>query len=126
MAFGLKEDRGVLLQVTFDVLYPNGQLKTVTMSMADTSEYKDVGMIIFDEGLLRKYLLDTLDTGQRDDLLKRWNSKDRMLESEGGGEAPFKPALVLVKKDDGVTLKCGGHGSSGHIGHGGGSVHRYM
>jgi hypothetical protein len=120
-----KEDRGTLLQITFDVLYPNGQLKSVTMSLADTSEFKNVGMIVFDESLLEKFVLSTLQSDQKKKLLQSWNSRDVMLESEGGGEAPFKPALVLVGKDGSVTTKCGGHGSSGHIG-GGTSVHRYM
>lgn len=126
MAFGLNEDRGTILQITFDVLYPNGQLKTVTMSLADTSEFKDVGLIVFDEAMLQRYVLANLDGDRAADVEKRWNSKDRMLESEGGGDAPFKPALVLVTKDDATITKCGGHGSSGHIGTGGGSVHRYM
>lgn len=117
----LDEDRGTLLQVTFQILYPNGQLKTVTMSLADTSEFKDVGMVVFDESLLQKHVLPNLDKDKGKEIMARWNSKDVMIEAEGGGEAPFKPALVLVKKDDEVILKCGGHGSSGHMGTGSGT-----
>jgi hypothetical protein len=119
----LKDNRGTILQITFDILYPNGQLKTVTMSLADTSEQKDVGLIVFNEDLLKKFVLDKLDEDKAKDILAKWNSKDVMLE--GGGEAPFNPAMVLVSSDEEVTLKCGGHGSSGHIGHGT-AVNRYM
>jgi hypothetical protein len=118
-----KQDRGTILTVTFQILYPNGQLKTVTMSLADTSEFKDVGMVVFDEGLLQKYVLNNLDKTGAQEVQAKWNTKDVMVE--GGGEAPFKPALVLVDKADNAILKCGGHGSSGHIGTGSG-VHIYM
>jgi hypothetical protein len=120
-----KEDRGTILQVTFDILYPNGQLKSVTMSLADTSEFKDVGMIVFDESLIKKYVLGTLDEKPASALEEKWNSKDVMIEEEGGGEAPFKPAMVLVEKGGKTITKCGGHRSSGHIGTGGG-VQNYM
>jgi len=120
-----KKDRGTILQVTFDVLYPNGQLKSVTMSLADTSEFKNVGMIVFDEDLLKKYVLSNQDEISTQKLNEKWNKNDVLIESEGGGEAPYKPALVLVEKDGNTITKCGGHGSSGHIGTGS-SIHRYM
>lgn len=120
-----KKDRGTILQVTFDVLYPNGQLKSVTMSLADTSEFKNVGMIVFDEVLIKKYLLANMKQTASDNLKQRWNSKDVMTKEEGGGEAPFKPAMVLIDKDGGIIAKCGGHQSTGHIGTGNG-VNVYM
>lgn len=120
-----KKDRGTILQVTFDVLYPNGQLKSVTMSLADTSEFKDVGMIVFDEELIKKYILPSQDDTTANNLKQRWDNKDVMIKEEGGGEAPYKPAMVLVEKSGKTITKCGGHGSSGHIGTGSG-VTRYM
>lgn len=120
-----KNDRGTVLQVTFDILYPNGQLKSVTMSLADTSEYCNIGMIVFDEGLIKKHVINSLDDSTAQDLTDKWNQHDVMIAEEGGGQAPYKPALVLVEKGGKVITKCGGHGSSGHIGTGGG-VNRYM
>lgn len=105
-----KKDRGTVLEITFTILYPNGQLKHVTLSLSDPSKFKDVGIIAFDEEMIKKYLVDRLPQSAL--VLDKWNKKDVMIED--GTEAPFKPALILVEKNGNAILKCGGHGSSGH------------
>ncbi len=103
----LNNDRGTILRITFDILYPNGQMKTVAMSMADYDEWKNSGIIAFGDkaiGTIIKNGIAGCDTSV--DIEELWDQKEK--------DAAYKPAMLIIDSDGKVTPKCGAHKSSGH------------
>ncbi|GAH61162.1 unnamed protein product [marine sediment metagenome] len=47
-----EEDRGTIIRITFDIVYPTKQMKTVAMNMSQSDNWSDVGIL----HLIRKQL----------------------------------------------------------------------
>ena len=111
MTFKLNEDRGTILRITFDIVYPSGQMKTVSMSMADYDEFKDIAAIALNEEGVKNVLAPALEKIKHADAA--YDAIRTYDSIEDGAET--KPTILVMHKDGSVTAKCGGHSSIGHI-----------
>ena len=105
------EDRGTILRITFDIVYPNGQMKTVSMSMADYDEWKNAGLIALNEEAVKKFIKPALDNCEGeikgDEAISLYDTVEE--------DTDMKPAILILHNDGKVTPKCGAHHSSGHM-----------
>lgn len=110
MSFKFNQDRGTILRITFDIVYPNGQMKTVAMNMADYDEFKDIALIALNEEGVKDFIAPILASklGQKagDDAVLIYNTVEE--------DADMKPAMLIVSKNGEITVKCGKHRSRGH------------
>src|SRR5688572_21673932 len=103
------EDRGRVVRITFDIVYPTGQLKTIGMNMSD-NDWGTTALIAFSEDGIRNILSPGLaahvgaEAGE--EALRLFSTKE-----EG---AVFKPAMLVVDNDGQSRSECGGHGSVSH------------
>ncbi len=102
----LNQDRGTIVRITFDILYPNGQLKTVSMSMADYDEWQNSGIIAFGEGAINTIIKSGVGSGRANEVESAWNAVEE--------DALYKPAMLVIDNDGKIIPKCGAHHSSGH------------
>jgi hypothetical protein len=103
------DDRGRIVRITFDIVYPTGQLKTIAMNMSDT-DWGDTGLIAVSEEGIRGILAPGLESHSGAEAGNR--AVDLFDTPEDG--AKFKPAMLVVKNDGTALPKCGAHGSVSH------------
>lgn len=101
----VKEDRGTVKRITFELLYPNGQLKQIVVENNCEEDYGTFSLIVLDQHGLDNFLLPNADSLKMDasELKRRWSSIDE------GENAQWRPAMVIVNTDGGVKVMCGGH-----------------
>ena len=103
----VKPDRGTVKRITLDLLYPNGQLKTVVIGSDSEENYGTFSAIFFDDHGIKNFLLnnDSAIEMKSEDIEHLWNNIDK-------GENPqAKPAIMIVNTDGRVIAKCGAHRS---------------
>ena len=121
MTFKFNTDRGTILRITFDVVYPSGQMKTVSMNMADYDEFKDIVAIALNEEGVKSIVAPAISAMKDSKAAQNAIDVYDTLEKDGH----VKPGILIVHKDGSVTPKCGAHHSSGHI-EKGNAVNRFM
>jgi hypothetical protein len=101
----VKPDRGTVKRITFELLYPNGQLKQVVVENNCEADYGTFSLIVLDQHGLDNFVLPNAESLKVDgaELKERWHSIDR------GPMAQWKPAMMVINTEGGVTIMCGGH-----------------
>ena len=100
----VKSDRGTVKRITFDLLYPNGQLKTVVVDNSSAEIFGTFSMIIFDEDAMENFLLknagviENLGEGSVRTMWKEVNEGDQ-----------WPPAFLILNTDGKLIAMCGGH-----------------
>ena len=79
------------------------------MSLDDDNEFKDVGLIAFDEGLVKKVLAGVTEKKASKELEERWNNPD--IDRETKEKSDCKPTMLVVNKSGTGTVLCGAHRS---------------
>jgi len=115
------EDRGTILRITFDIVYPSGQMKTVAMSMSDYDKWKDIGLIALNEEAINKFIVPALKANKSKVNAKKSLKKFNKINKVTG----YKNALLVVNNDGSTIAMCGAHHSTGHL-EKGNSVFRYI
>ncbi|SDJ22479.1 hypothetical protein SAMN05192558_109294 [Actinokineospora alba] len=104
------EDRGRVVRITFDIVYPTGQLKTVAMNMSD-SDWGDTALIALSEEGIHDIVAPGLGVHigaeAADGAVRAFDTKET-------DDAPFKPAMLIVANDGRIDPRCGAHGSVSH------------
>ncbi len=95
----MSDDRGLIKRVSFEILYPTGQLKQVHIPIGGVAKWENAGMIAWNHELIRDVLAPALDMRGNTDALDRWESLD----------GHFKPAMLVVNSDGSVIQFCGNH-----------------
>lgn len=106
----VKEDRGTVKRITFELLYPNGQLKQVVVENNCEADYGTFSLIVLDQHGLDNFVLPNAGVLRVDrvELKERWENIDR------GPMARWKPAMMIINTEGGVTIMCGGHKQGRH------------
>lgn len=50
-----EEDRGTIVRITFDIVYPTKQMKTVAINMSQSDNWSDVGILHLIRKQLKKF-----------------------------------------------------------------------
>lgn len=102
----LNEDRGTVKRVTFDIVYPNGQLKTVVMENTSEELIGSFRALLFDKQAIESYFSGT-NSGPTsiDDAKNMWS------EVQGDPKKDYPPAMIFVNGDDQAIALCGAHRS---------------
>lgn len=79
------------------------------MSLDDDNEFKDVGLIAFDEGLVKKVLAGVTEKKASKELEESWNNPD--IDRETKEKSDYKPTMLVVNKSGTGTVLCGAHRS---------------
>ena len=104
-----KQERSKVVRITFDVIQPDGQLKTVAINTGGPTNWSDTAVIAISDSFIRDQLLPAL--GEKGVL----KSEDALAKWENGEEGDmFLPAMLVVKDDGTIHPKCGAHRSTGH------------
>lgn len=100
----VKKDRGTVKRMTFEILYPNGQLKRVVVENDSASDYGTFSAVILDEHGLENFLLknEKALTMSASEIREAWKNVDK-------GEGAWPPAMVIVNTEGKVMPMCGGH-----------------
>jgi hypothetical protein len=101
----VKADRGTVKRITFELLYPNGQLKQIVVENNCEEDYGTFSLIVLDQHGLNNFVLPNADSLQMDaaELSRRWSSIDE------GQNAQWRPAMAIINTEGGVRVMCGGH-----------------
>lgn len=103
-------EHGTVLRITFDVVYQDGSLKTVSMSMADDQPWSNAGIIALNEEAVADLLQPALASRIGMEAAQvAVSSYEKVQEGED-----YKPAILVVHNDGQTTVKCGGHRGRGH------------
>jgi hypothetical protein len=113
-------DRGRIVRITFDIVYPTGQLKTVGMNLSD-SDWGDTALIAISEQGIRDILAPGLAAHSGDEAGMR--AIELFATPEEG--AVFKPAMLVVLNGGDVIQLCGGHHGTSHP-EAGNAIGRFM
>lgn len=97
-----EKDRGTILRITFDIVYPDGQLKTVAMNRTDWDKWADAGIIAFSKKAIEQHLHPSLKQSGK-------SPADLFDTFEDGADT--KPAMLIIHDDGKITPKCGAHRS---------------
>jgi hypothetical protein len=105
------EDRGRVVRVMFDVVYPTGQMKTLAMNMSD-SDWGDTALIAFSEEGVRDIVGPGLEAH-----LGKGGGEEAVISfmTKENSEAPYKPALLIVRNSGEFRSTCGAHTSTSHM-----------
>ena len=101
----VKPDRGTVKRITFDLLYPNGQLKTITLENNSIENIGTFSLIVLDEHGMNNFLLSNAGATNKsnESIIQMWNEK------ETGEYAQWPPAILIVNTDGEIMKLCGGH-----------------
>lgn len=101
----VKEDRGTVKRITFELLYPNGQLKQIVVENNCEEDYGTFSLIVLDQHGLDKFVLPNADALNISaaELSRRWSNIDE------GQNAQWRPAMVIINTEGGARVMCGGH-----------------
>ena len=102
----VKPDRGTVKRITLDLLYPNGQLKTVVLDNSSEEIFGTFSMIIFDEDAMENFLLKNvgaLENLGEDSVRTMWK------EVKKGDQPQWSPAFLILNSDGKLIAMCGGH-----------------
>lgn len=103
------DDRGRIVRITFDIVYPTGQLKTVAMNLSD-SDWGDAALIALREEGVREVLAPGLRSLTGDESAEEAIRKFDTIEDG----AKFKPAMLIVDVQGKIVPRCGAHSSVSH------------
>ena len=95
------DDRGRIVRITFEIVYPTGQLVTVAMDMSD-SGWGDTALIALSEEGVRGILAPGLAAGRGESVAADAVASFDAVEAG----ATFKPAMLVVSNDATVVSKC--------------------
>ncbi|MDH6025570.1 hypothetical protein [Vibrio splendidus] len=101
----VKKDRGTVKRITFDLMYPNGQIKTVVVENNCVEDYGTFSAIYFDEKAIDNHLLaaeNRLNSNSK-------TIKDTWTQLDKGDNPQYPPAMLIVNTDGDVIPKCGAH-----------------
>jgi hypothetical protein len=97
--------RGSIKRITFDIVYPSGELKTVKMHIHDGADWEKAGLIVFDQQLIDTLVLPGIEISQgkesADKAKEAWNTQ---MENE-----PNYPAMLIIESHGEAHARCGGH-----------------
>lgn len=94
-------ERGDIKRVSFEILYPSGQLKQVHVPIGGVQRWENAGLIVWNPKLIRDVVAPGLDAAfsAATDAVDKWESIDGQL----------KPAMLVVDEDGSVAQFCGNH-----------------
>ena len=101
----VKNDRGTVKRMTFELMYPNGQLKTVVIENNSANDYGTFSAIYFDTNSITNHLLANekpLKSNSKE-ILDIWKQIDQ------GDNPQYPPAMLIVNTEGDVIPKCGAH-----------------
>ena len=98
-----EQERGQVKRISFEILYPTGQLKQVHVPIGGVEAWEGASLIVWDERTLDEVVLPGLEAAHgsavASDARAKWDTVD----------GQFKPAMLVVK-EDGLTIGfCGNH-----------------
>jgi hypothetical protein len=103
----VKLDRGTVKRITFELLYPNGQLKQVTFENDCENDFGTFSAIFFDdhsiEALLKPAVSKVSDRETAETIEDTWRNIDK------GPNPQWPPAMLILNTDGAVIPRCGGH-----------------
>jgi hypothetical protein len=92
-------ERGEVKRVSFEILYPSGQLKQVHLPIGGVQRWDGAGLIVWSEHLVREVVAPGVAKLGAADAVSQWDTVDGQL----------KPAMLVVHDDGRVTQFCGAH-----------------
>jgi hypothetical protein len=95
----VKLDRGTVKRITFELLYPNGQLKQVQIENNSGQDWGEISLIVFDGHAIESLLSQSEKSAE---LTNLWNSLD---EKDG----LYPPAMLVVNTEGEIQPFCGRH-----------------
>ncbi|MGC2373157.1 MAG: hypothetical protein WA484_04700 [Solirubrobacteraceae bacterium] len=95
----MNDDRGQIKRVSFEILYPTGQLKQVHIPIGGVPKWESAGLIVWSDRLIREVVTAGLDATRGRAALDRWETLD----------GHFKPAMLVVSDDGTAVPFCGNH-----------------
>jgi hypothetical protein len=97
----MNDDRGQIKRVSFEILYPTGQLKQVHMPIGGVPKWEGAGLIVWSDRVIRDVVIPGLDAthGSSNAALDKWETVD----------GQFKPAMLVLNEDGSVVQFCGNH-----------------
>lgn len=102
-----QDERATITSIEVKMIYPDGRVKTVIISDEDykgPNDHYDINKIsgiYFYGNEIEKGVSTIFDPNDDDAVREKWNTR------EDG--ADFKPAMMILQKDGGSMIKCGGH-----------------
>lgn len=103
----MQQDRGSVTKVDLEISYPDGRVKTVTLSNDPTDNVHNHHMLSELSGLLFSHSGSLPDVeGYRSAMTNQ--GKAAAWDQVAHGD-DYKPSLVVLKNDGDVHIMCGGH-----------------
>lgn len=105
----MPNDRGEIKRVSFEILYPTGQLKQIHLGIGGIPRWEGAGLIAWSDQVIHEVVLPGISGadgkyGSADEAAQKWDSVDGV----------FKPAMLLLKEDGATIVACGNHARIWH------------